>query len=274
MEKTNNIDVTVIIPVHELHDTNDQVLFGKALESVRTQTTQPKEILVVCPDSDILVNEINKVAEAAGIKITLLRHNKDTDFCSQINHAVSTIATEYFSILELDDEYSNSYFKNVALYFEAYKADAYLPATVIVDKDNNALHYINEAVWASGFSEKLGFLDSESLLQYNNFIISGGVFKTEAYNEVGGLRGDIKLYFNYEFLLRFTHNDFSIMTIPKLGYKHMFERENSLFVQYKDPTNGIKAEEARFYLDSARKEYFFNPNVIGRNLTYSLAVEE
>jgi hypothetical protein len=43
----------------------------------------------------------------------------------------------------------------------------------------------------------------------------------------------IKLTFVYEFLLRLTYNSVSIMTIPKLGYKHTNMREGSIFWNYK-----------------------------------------
>ena len=268
----NNLDITVIIPVHKLDDESG-VLLKSAIQSVLNQTVQVK-FFVVSPKDKALSAKIEEATNDLGVTVDVHVHEGDTDFCSQVNYGVSKVDTEYFSILELDDEYAKTYFANVGQYIEAYGASGYLPITIVVDKDNNGLHYINEAVWASGFSEKLGFLDSQSLLQYNNFIISGGVFKKAAFEEVGGLRKDIKLYFNYEFLLRYIHNDYSTMVIPKMGYKHMFDREDSLFVQYKDPINGIKADEARFYLDSAKREYFFNPNVIKRELKYSVAEGE
>jgi len=100
-------------------------------------------------------------------------------------------------------------------------------------------------------------------------MISGGIFKTEDYLESGGLKSDIKLYFNYEFLLRFINDDFKTMVIPKLGYKHLTDREGSLFKSYTDPVKGIKREEAIFFKNAAKKEYFFNPNIITRNIKYS-----
>ena len=172
--------------------------------------------------------------------------------------------------MELDDEYSETYFNQVKAYMDAYpNVSGYIPVTILVDSDSNALGFVNESVHASGFGEKQGFLDSNALLQYNEFVISGGVFKKEAFEEVGGLKKNIKLFFIYEFLLRFVNNDFSVMSIPKLGYKHTMGRKNSLFDQYKDPETGITPKEAIFYLDTAKKEYHFNPNEIEREITYT-----
>ena len=48
------------------------------------------------------------------------------------------------------------------------------------------------------------------------------------------------------------------MTIPKIGYKHINMRENSLFWDYKnDSKQRIPPEEAAFWVEQAKKEYFF-----------------
>ena len=48
------------------------------------------------------------------------------------------------------------------------------------------------------------------------------------------------------------------MTIPKVGYKHTNQRDNSLFWDYKNTQESILSpEEAKFWVDTAKKEYFF-----------------
>ena len=82
--------------------------------------------------------------------------------------------------------------------------------------------------------------------------------KKSAFESMGGMKSSIKLTFNYEFLLRATYNDVVIMSIPKVGYKHTNQRPNSLFWNYKN--NGddiITQDEAKFWIDSAKQEYFF-----------------
>lgn len=260
------LDITVVIPVHTL--INNIALLEKAVQSVKNQQIKVRQIIVVAP-SDV-AKDLKTINSS---DYTVVVNDGATDFCSQINFGASQVDTKYFSILELDDEYSDIYFKNVALYTEAYPEVAgFLPTVVMVNDKNEARQYANEAVWAQGFSEHLGFLDMASLLANDNFIVSGGVFKTEAYNEVGGMKGDIKLYFNYEFLLRFINEDNSTMVIPKLGYKHLTDREGSLFRGYLDPETGIKHDEAMFFKAAAKKEYFFNPTKIPRTIKYSPAV--
>ena len=54
------------------------------------------------------------------------------------------------------------------------------------------------------------------------------------------------------------------MVIPKLGYKHTNNRSGSLFDHYK---NTIDVMESKFWLNKAKKEYFFTED---REITYAI----
>jgi hypothetical protein len=47
------------------------------------------------------------------------------------------------------------------------------------------------------------------------------------------------------------------MTVPRIGYKHTNFRNGSLFWNYKNGTEKLYEDEVRFWIDSAKKEYFF-----------------
>jgi len=47
------------------------------------------------------------------------------------------------------------------------------------------------------------------------------------------------------------------MSIPKIGYKHINLREGSIFWNYKNGDDNLTDEEVRFWVESAKKEYFF-----------------
>ena len=47
------------------------------------------------------------------------------------------------------------------------------------------------------------------------------------------------------------------MTIPKIGYRHMNLREGSIFWNYKNGSDKLGESEAKFWIDSAKKEYYF-----------------
>ena len=83
-------------------------------------------------------------------------------------------------------------------------------------------------------------------------------FKKVDFEDIGGFKPSMKLTFVYEFLLRATYNDKRIMTIPKVGYKHTNMREWSLFWNYRNNEEEvIVPDEAKFWIDTAKKEYFF-----------------
>jgi hypothetical protein len=47
------------------------------------------------------------------------------------------------------------------------------------------------------------------------------------------------------------------MTIPKIGYKHINLRDGSIFWNHKYGNDILSENEVRFWIDSAKKEFFF-----------------
>jgi hypothetical protein len=244
---------TVILPIHKM-DENLSKYFENAVKSIENQKVKPEELLIVTPKGLTLDTEVLK-----NIKHRIIENEGETDFCSQVNLGVENTTTTYFSILESDDEYSKIWFDNSTTYSKAYEdVDVFLPIVLDVDVNGRFLHFTNEPVWAKEFSDKLGFLDNDSLLNFPNFQLSGAVIKTETFKAVGGLKPNIKLHFIYEFLLRMTYYDKKIMTVPKLGYKKTNMRPDSLFFNYyTEGSEKIDVIEARFWFNTARKECYF-----------------
>lgn len=279
MKETKTIKV--IIPVHELNEKTTE-LFKRALKSVETQKSSRPTVLVVTSSAvkaevDTILETFNKTVDPNGelkeATFTSIVNDGKTDFCSQVNFGAQNCGTDYFSILEFDDEYSTIWFKAVNEYVEAYpETGVFLPIIVETDVDGNFIHFTNEAAWAQGFGEKMGQLDIGALLNFPNFGTSGSVFKTERFNEIGGFKPDMKLTFMYEFLLRGVNEDLGTMIIPRIGYKHTNLREGSLFMTYRDPVTGIKPKEAKHYMDMAKQEYFFSPLLVKRDVTYKETV--
>ena len=101
-------DITIIIPVHKIDDTILTYL-KNALASVReNQKNYDNKLrtLIVC------INDKDKkrlYKELEEYEFDVLVNNTDkTDYCSQINTAAEFIDTDYFSILEFDDEYTKN----------------------------------------------------------------------------------------------------------------------------------------------------------------------
>ena len=254
----NNTDITVILPIHNVSGKFKE-WFPKAITSLEQSHVKPGHLLLVCADNKEVKDFMESWVAPEGISTKILYNNDTTDYCSQINLGVDKCETEFFSILEWDDEYSNIWFKQFNEYVEYYdEVDLFFPLVVDTDENGQFIGFTNEALWAMGFSEDLGFLDNNTLLKYQNFQVSGMIMRKSKFEEIGGMKSSMKLTFNYEFLLRATYNDTTIMTIPKVGYKHTNQRVDSLFWDYKfNKDMQLSPEEAKFWIELAKKEYFF-----------------
>lgn len=258
-------NISVIIPVHEL-DELTKPLFANAIQSIILQTTKPDEVVIVVP-KDSEVSKFAKAYDYAELKniITVAENEGQTDFASQVNFGVSVAKAEWISILEFDDEFAGIWLKNVVEYRAAYpNVEIFLPIVVDVDSKNSFIGFTNEAVWANSFSTELGLLDNEALLAYQNFNIDGMVIKKSVYETYGGFKANIKLTFIYEFLLRMTFKAVKVMVIPKFGYKHLNQRDGSLFSSYKE---SLLPAEARWWLAQAKKESY---HLKDRQITYEV----
>jgi hypothetical protein len=132
-----------------------------------------------------------------------------------------------------------------------------------VNEKSEAIKLTNEVVWAQQFvgeNGEMGYLNLNAIKQNTDFKISGATIKKEEFQNIGGLKKNIQLTFNYEFLLRALNNASKIYTIPKIGYKHLVVREGSLFDHYKKT---MSMEERKFWFETANKEAnFTNDRII------------
>ena len=245
--------ISIILPVHTLKGDYSELL-NNAIKSVE-DFHNDVILTIVCPKE--VKEELSSLSEKLEIKI--IENDGQTDFCAQVNLGIENCETEWFSILEVDDEFKPVWLKSMNQHInENSDVDVFLPIVQDVNVNGNFVSFTNESMWAYGFTEKQGFLDNEVLLDYQNYQTSGGLYKTQVIKENGSFKDNIKLTFSYELLLRLTHNGVKIMSVPKIGYKHVNLREDSLFWLYKNDENTkLKEKEVRFWLDTAKKEFFF-----------------
>ena len=246
-------NITVILPLHKI-DGDYKEMLNNALSSVEDFHNDVK-VSIVCPKS--IKEELNNLSDK--LDITVLVNEGNTDFCSQVNFGIEKCDTEWFTILEVDDEFKPIWLKSINEYVKIYKdVDVFLPIVKDINVEGKFISFTNESTWAYGFTDRQGFLDNEVLLDYQTYQINGGLYKTEVIKENGSLKDNIKLTFGYEFLLRLTHNGVKIATVPKIGYQHLNFREDSLFWNYKNnDENKLSETEAKFWLETAKKEFFF-----------------
>ena len=243
-------NLTVIIPIEVLDTEEKKQLFVNAMSSV-----DDSDILVVGPKKAI---ETLSDIDLSKFKFTTeINTGKNVSYAAQVMFALKHVKTKYFSVLEFDDVFSDIWFKNLKQYIDVDVNDtfAFLPLTEIVDYESKTTFaYANEAVWASSFSDELGCYDMQCLEDYFNFNTSGGVFKTEDFLALGGLKPSMKIVYWYEFLFRALYKGKRIFVIPKVGYYHTVNRPNSVTKIY---TETVTAKEADWWIDLAKKEYFF-----------------
>jgi len=248
-------NITVILPVHTLEGDYLEML-SKAVTSVE-QFYDDLILNIVGPSS--VVGGLKKEGLSDKLEIIFTENKGNTDFCSQINLGIDSCKTEWFSILEIDDEVTSNWLPSFVNYRTLFEdADVFLPIVKDINSEGKVTSFTNESVWAYGFSETQGLIDNEVLLDYQNYQTSGGFYKTEVIKENGSFKENIKLTFSYEFLLRLTHNGVKIAVIPQIGYRHVNFREGSLFWLYKNDDNQkLSQEEPKFWLETAKKEFFF-----------------
>lgn len=257
MEELKKIDVSVILPVSSARHQIFDELFDRAIKSIQNQTTKINELVIVHSQEELLKNFLNNY-DFSGMTVNLIENKGDIGFSSQVNLGVENAKSKWVSILEFDDEYSSIWFKNVDRFINSYSdVDAFLPLVVDTDDKGVFVGFTNEATFAASLNTEMGYLTNDLLLNYQNFQSSGIVIKKSTFKDNGGFKPSIKLTFVYEFLLRLTYNSVKIMTIPRIGYKHTNMREGSLFWNYKFGSDKMVDEEVKFWVQTAKKEYFF-----------------
>ena len=279
------MNTTVIIPIHEYND-ELSLFLDKAVESVfkqQRQTELPQVVLVYPADlNDAIVGfrdgmiRKNQNSGTTFNNFTLVPNIGKTDYQSQVNLAVDLITTDYFSVLEFDDEYGTTFFDNAQKYIKSYpQIDVFLTMMIEVNEKNEGIKLTNETVWAQQFvgeNGEMGYLNANALKQYTDFKLSGAVIKKSEFKNIGKYKINIKLTFMYEFLLRALNNASKVFSIPKIGYKHLATREGSLFDNY---LKTMPVPERKFWFDTATKEAnFVNDRTIDMSRMLKIVVDE
>lgn len=252
-----NNSISVILPIRSGKTGFFEEYFEKCITSLKQQKTPIDELVIVHCDEKYLTDHL-KGYDFGDLNVKFEEWTKTPNFAAQVNHGAKTASSNWVSILEFDDEYSNIWVKNFKEYAQIYpEYDAFLPIVVDVDEKGVFVGFTNEATFAANFSQEMGILNNETLLTYQNFQLSGLIIKKQSFIDYGMIKTSFKLTFGYEFLLRMTYNSVRFMTIPRIGYKHTNLREGSIFWNYKNGDDRLVDDEVRFWIDSAKNEYKF-----------------
>ena len=253
----NTLSVSVILPIKSSKAKDFDEYFEKAITSLKNQQVGIEELVIVHSQEQSLIDFLNTY-DFGDLNVTKLLWDKDPNYSSQVNFGIKNAKGTWVSLFEFDDEYSSIWFKNVKNYVESFpNVQMFLPVVVETDEKGLFAGFTNEATFAANFSQEMGILTNDTLQEYQNFQTAGSVFKKSIIEDFGGFKPSIKLTFIYEFLLRLTYNSITIMTIPRLGYKHVNLREGSIFWNYKFGDSKMIEEEVKFWIQTAKREYFF-----------------
>jgi hypothetical protein len=154
--------ITILLPVHKL-DEDDIIMLKNAVDSVEDFHNDVK-LSIVSPKK--LKSQLVDLGLSDKLEINFIENTTNqTDFTSQVNLGITKCDTEWFSILEMDDEYTKVWLTAVSEYAHNYKdVDVFLPIVKDVNVEGSFLSFTNESVWAYGFTETQGYLDNEVLL--------------------------------------------------------------------------------------------------------------
>ena len=265
MENVEKFDVSVILPIKTSKVLGFEDYFKKCVESLKIQNTQINELVIVYCNETSLTEYLNGF-DFGLLNVKKLEWTEEPNYASQINYGIKSSESKWVSLFEFDDEYSTIWFKNVKKYSESYPdVDAFLP--IVVDTDEKGLFagFTNEATFAANFSSEMGILTNETLQDYQNFQMSGMVIRKSSFSDYDLIKPSFKLTFGYEMFLRLTQKSVKIMSIPRIGYKHVNLRNGSIFWNYKNGNEPLSNDEIRFWVESAKKEYLFDAD---RNIKY------
>jgi hypothetical protein len=263
----NKLAVSVILPLKSSKVKDFEDFFKKAIESIQNQIVLINELIIVHTQEESLLEYLSNY-DFGDLNVSKLTWDKEPNYCNQLNYGISNANNEWVSPFEFDDEYAPIWFKNVKKYIDSFpNTEMFLPVVVDVDDKLTFVGFTNEATFAANFTTEIGVLTNDTLQNYQNFQTAGSVFKKKLITDFGGFKETMKLTFVYEYLLRMTYNSVSIMTIPKLGYKHLNLREGSIFWNYKFGEEKMLEDEVRFWIETAKKEYFFKDD---RAIKYEL----
>jgi len=253
----NKLPVSIVLPIKSSLVRDFAEYFDKAIKSIQNQSIQPEELVIIHCNEEGLKNHLDEY-DFGVLNVKKILWDKEPNYSEQVNFGIKNSTENWISIFEFDDEYSAIWFKNDKKYMESFpEVQVFLPVVVDTDEKNAFAGFTNEATFAANFTQEMGILTNDVLQTYQNFQTAGAVYKKEIFEYFGGFKSSIKLTFIYEFLLRLTYNSVNIMTIPRIGYKHMNMREGSIFWDYKFGDTKMIDDEIKFWVQTAKKEYFF-----------------
>ena len=253
----------------------DGGLSDKKIESLLKIAKKPTIKTVITNEKGEPEEKINK---AKAIKLNIVKtgvSNFPKVFNDLFNIAIEN-KYEAFSIVEVADAIGSNWYEIANIYMQENEEVGFFLPLVRNFQNGGLIGLMNEACWAEGIAEEAGKFDMNLLNRFNCANPLGAVYKVEELKEYSEekdgrflpMKESIKISHYYEFFLRMVYNDIKMMTIPRVGYDFRVDDVKEFnHSSSKVPGNistipldngGIKPEEVSFWVDLAKKEYFFD----------------
>lgn len=260
-------DIDIIIPVHEYDQIVEELLqnaINSVVEAQKNYTDGVLRCLIVYTPNVESTNMLNDMMTYFGNKIEInsVKNEGETDFCSQINFAVDHVKTDFFSILEFDDEYTPKWFKSAHEYYYGNESvSMFMPVNLLHDNEGKNWQYFNTMALSPAFitpdvndTDDIGIINRKRLEGCSVFNVTGSIINTKDFIRCCKYKPSIKLAFNYELMLRMTEKGCKLMVVPKEGYIHVMGRPNSLTDEYIKTTT--EDERAKWFALAVRECVF------------------
>ena len=267
----------------------DAGLSDKEMESLKKIAKKPTIKTVDTDENGEVSENIIKAENSLKIKIVKTTTSNFSKIFNDLFNIALEGGYEAFSVTEVEDATGAAWYNIANVYMgENEEVDFFLP--MIKNWQNGGLTgLMNEAAWAEGMSEEAGKFDMNLLLRFNCANPLGGVFRLEGLKEYSEekdgrfypMKESIKISHYYEFFLRMIYNDIKMMTVPRIGYDFRVDNvEDFCHSSSKVPNNisaiptekgGIDPQEVSFWVELAKKEYFFDTD---RNKVYEQQSQE
>lgn len=256
---TAPIDLTVIVPFHELNDSSFALL-TQALRSLTEQKSKNFKV-VFATNSDTHNQWATQIMPlCVGFPFSWHLHDLTYSYQYQINSVcANALDTKYFAVLQYDDVVLPNWTLSAMETIRAEPLiDVALPIIIQQNSNGEFLGLSNEAIWVNKYAVQPGVVDIKVVRDAaDNFMISliGAVFNAETFVDNGGYKPNLEWFFDYELLLRLLENGAYIKSTGKYGVAHRSGHENSMYSQIFAP---MTLEEKTYWFDTARKEYFYD----------------
>lgn len=262
----------------------DLVIFAQDLNSEDLNTLKSlaeKPFLVTIGRDEQGQAVENKIESNKGANYQIIEVNSVMGF-SKIFNEVFNLALENgydgISLVEPEDGYSVKWFEIADKYSEENPSIGIFAPLIRNTTGGVFSGVMNESCWVEGMAEEAGKFDLNLLQRYNCLNPLGAVYKVHTILEHSDKEGEnkdgraipmkesIKLSHYYEFFLRMIYDAVPMMTVPRMGYELKFTKKESFqdssckipqdLVMLAPDKGGITQDEARFWFELAKKEFF------------------